>query len=242
MSSDNVLVTLNQTGIDLKENEIDSVLNSNDKKYEIKRRNLAHHFNIEENKLSKMILVRYAQADRVMTRVSIGLAHKDISVRLSDILLSVKRCYSYAEYRACIEMCALLGEMLANYLCIADKNELLSIIHYMSKDESNTIKRNGTSDKYFSDKYNQLFRLSWLYKADILDVHDKTCLSQIHELRIKYFHHWNTDPCNAQNDALDALGKISAIAAKYLDLLTNTPGSYNQANINRIKRYMCAVK
>lgn len=104
-----------------------------------------------------------------------------------------------------------------------------------------TITQKGTSDKYFSDEYNQRFRLMWLDKAGILDVHDKACLLHIHDLRIKYFHHWNTDPSNAQSDALDALARISAVTSKYLEILGKKPRTVNQENIERIKRYMAAI-
>lgn len=236
-----VLVTLNQAGIDLVEDEIDSVLDLSNKTQEIKREHLASHFNVEKDKLSKQMLIRYAQADKVMTRISAGSADEDIRKRITETLLSTKRCYSHAEYRACIEMCALLGEMLANYLCIADKDKLISLIDDMDDKDKKIINKKGTTDKYFSDKYNQRFRLMWLDKADILDTHDKACLLHIHDLRIKYFHHWNTDPEDAQADALDVLGRVSAIAAKYLEILGKKPRTYNQENLDRIKRYMEAV-
>lgn len=141
--SNRVLVTLNQAGIDLIENEIDSVLNLNDNTKESKRENLASHFNVEKDKLSKQMLIRYAQADKVMTRISAGSAREDIKARSSDTLLSTKRCYAHAEYRACIELCALLGEMLANYLCIADKDKLISVIGDMeASNQNNNSKRN----------------------------------------------------------------------------------------------------
>lgn len=145
------------------------------------------------------------------------------------------------QYRACIEMCALLGEMLANYLCIADKEKLVIVIDNLEDSDQKKIQNKGTSDKYFSDKYNQRFRLMWLNKANVIDVHDEKCLLFIHELRIKYFHHWNTDPSDAQSDALDALVRISAIAAKYLEKIGKQPRTYNQDNLDRIKRYMDAV-
>lgn len=176
-----------------------------------------------------------------MTRISVGSAHDDLTERLIDTLLSTKRCYSHAEYRACIELCALLGEMLANYLCIADKEKLILTIDDMEKNDKNLINKFGTSDKYFSDEYNQRFRLKWLTKADVLDVHDKACLLYIHDLRIKYFHHWNTDPKNAQSDALDVLARVSSIASKYLEIAGKQPGTLNQENMDRLKRYMNAV-
>jgi hypothetical protein len=236
-----VLVTLNQAGIDLAENEIDSVLDLTNKSQESKREHLASHFNVEVDKLSKQMLIRYAQADKVMTRISAGSADENIRKRITETLLSIKRCYSHAEYRACIEMCALLSEMLANYLCIADKDKLTSVIENMDDSDKKIINKNGTTDRYFSDKYNQRFRLKWLDKADVLDVHDKACLLHIHDLRIKYFHHWNTDPKNAQADALDVLGRVSAVAAKYLEVLGKTPRTFNQENLDRITRYMAAV-
>lgn len=236
-----MLVTLNQAGIDLAEEEIDSVLDLDNKMQETKREHLSSHFNIEKEKLSRQMLVRYAQADKVMARISAGSADENIKKRITETLLSTKRCYSHAEYRACIEMCALLGEMLANYLCIADKDKLKSVITDLDERDQEAIKKKEMDDKYFSDKYNQRFRLKWLDKADIIDVHDKMCLLHIHELRIKYFHHWNTDPDNSQVDALDALERVSAIAAKYLEILGKKPGTYNQINLTRIKRYMQAV-
>lgn len=237
-----MLVTLNQAGIDLAEDEIDSVLDLDNKMQESKREHLSNHFNVEMDKLSKQMLIRYSQADKVMARISAGSADEDIRKRITETLLSTKRCYSHSEYRACIEMCALLGEMLANYLCIADKDKLASVITNLEESDQKAIKKKGMEDKYFSDKYNQRFRLMWLEKADVIDVHDKMCLLHIHELRIKYFHHWNTDPENAQVDALDALARVSAIAAKYLEILGKNPRTYNQVNVNRIKRYMAAVK
>jgi len=236
-----LLVTLNQAGVDLNEHEIDSVLDLNNQTMELKREHLASHFNLERDKLSKQMLSRYAQADKVMIRVSAGSAEESIRERITNTLLSTKRCYSHAEYRACIEMCALLGVMLANYLCIADKEKLVSVISNLENSDQKKIQNKRTSDKYFSDKYNQRFRLMWLNKADVIDVHDEACLLYIHELRIKYFHHWSTDPSNAQSDALDVLGRISAIAAKYLEILGKQSRTYNQDNLDRIKRYMTAV-
>lgn len=100
----------------------------------------------------------------------------------------------------------------------------------------------GTSEKYFTDKYNQRFRIRWLVKADILAPDDETHLLSIHDLRVKYFHHWNTDPDHAEADALDALAKISKIASKYLEILGTPPDKFNQANMARIRRYMDAVE
>jgi hypothetical protein len=235
------LVTLNQAGEGLKESEIDSVLDLGNTATASKRSNLASYFNVEEDKLSRQMLIRYAQADEVMARISAGSADQDIRKRVTNTLQSTKRCYSHAEYIACIEMCALLGEMIANYLCIADKEKLIAVIDDLEEGDKKIINRIGTSDKYFSDEYNQLFRLKWLNKADVIDTHDETCLVYIHKLRIKYFHHWSTDHENAQTDALDVLVRGSGIAAKYLEVLGKKPRTFNQANLDRIERYQKAV-
>lgn len=233
--------SLNLAGIDLTIDEVDSVLNLDDNTKKYKREGLAIQFSIEIDKLSKQMLTRYAEADKVMTRISLGPAHHDIHRRLIDTLQSTKRCYSHAEYTACIELCALYGEMLANYLCIADKDKLIAVIDDMDGKNKKIIKRLGTSDKYFADAYSQSFRLKWLEKSNIIDVHDKVCLLHVHNLRIKYFHHWNTNTDNAKSEALDALARISSIASKYLETLGAQSGTYNQENRNRISRYMTAV-
>lgn len=237
-----VLVTLNQTGVDLLPDEIESVLNLDDKSNEQKRKHLADYFKVEENKLSRQLLERYAEVDQVITRISAGSVHEDIRGRLVETLLSAKRCYAHAEYRACIELCAVFGEMLANYLCIADKTYLLNGLKSLSQDDQKIINKKGTVDLYFTDKLNQQLRLRWLVCANIIDSSDKDVLLEIHNARIKYFHHWSTDPENAKPDALTAMTKLSSVGAKYLEILGAIPGSLNQKNYERVKQYMIAVK
>ncbi len=120
-----VLVSLNVLGIDLKKEEVDAVLANEANQFELKQRWLISFFQLENSsELIKNVLIRYAEADQLMARISVGANQADIYDRLINTLVSAKRCYSNAEYIACIELCALHGEMLANYLCITEKGLL----------------------------------------------------------------------------------------------------------------------
>jgi hypothetical protein len=55
-----------------------------------------------------------------MARISFGANQDEIYQRLIGSIVAAKRCFAHAEYLACIELCALHGEMLANYLCITE--------------------------------------------------------------------------------------------------------------------------
>jgi hypothetical protein len=172
-----------------------------------------------------------------MKRISAGTYEEDIHTRLIDILASAKRCYSYGEFFACVELCALHGEMLANYLCITSRDVLFqdSVINSLSSCEQKNIrKQEGT--KFFSDKLNQRLRLKWLKNGEIIVSEDNDHLEIVHNLRIRYFHHWSSNRTSIEEDALTALSEVSQVSANYLELL-----GHNEENLNRVKQYMKIV-
>jgi hypothetical protein len=91
------------------------------------RENIASFFNISTDQLTKALLVRYTKACEEMTNISVGSYAQDIHTKLINTLSSAKRCFSYGEVVACIEVCALHGEMLTNFLCIVHEEQLKTI-------------------------------------------------------------------------------------------------------------------
>jgi hypothetical protein len=239
-----VTVKFNVLGINLKESEINAVLNYEEtsKPITFQREWLAGFFHLSQTELTRDLLSRYAEADSCMSRISAGTNHKDIHSRLISTLASAKRCYSYGEYLASIELCALHGEMLANYLFITSKDDINSVLSKLSEKDRKKIDVKCSDELYFSDGLGQLLRLRLLIKANVIDHEDKKQLEKIHGLRIKYFHHWQKMTTNEAKSALVALSAVSLVSVKYLEILGNgRPEKFNNANLDRVKRYMKIV-
>jgi hypothetical protein len=156
-------------------------------------------------------------------------------------LVSAKRCYSNAEYMACIELCALHGEMIANYLCITEKEKLEADLATLPEKDRQEIAINKGTGIYFSDKFPQTLRLRWLLKANVISTGDRKNLLTIHNLRIKYFHHWSPKRGDERQDGIKALSKISPVTARHLEILGSEPRTSNTVNLERVKNYMSIV-
>lgn len=233
---------VNVLGIDLNVSQVDALLANESNAFDWQRNWLTSFFQLDNSsELIKSVLIRYAEADTVMMKISVGTNEENIYARLIGTIVSAKRCYSNAEYLACIELCALHGEMLANYLCITDKDKLDQIVSELLKKDRKLISNNKTSGIYFSDGIGQPLRLRWLAKADVITVDDREKLMKVHKLRTKYFHHWSPKSSNEQGDAIMTLTIVSQVTAKYLEILGNEPRTYNNPNLERVKRYMQIV-
>lgn len=237
-----VLVRMNVLGIDLAIDQVDAVLTNANNIFEREKAWLTSFFQLDSpSELTRGVLTRYAEADAVMARISVGTNHEDIYDRLIGTLVSAKRCYSNAEYLACIELCALHGEMLANYLCITERGHLEKVFSSLPQKNQDFINADKGEEIYFSDKLNQTLRLRWLLKAGVISPDDRKQFLYAHGLRIKYFHHWSPKRGNERRDAMNALSKISPVTAKFLEILGLKPRTYNTANLDRVKRYMRIV-
>ncbi len=244
-------VKLNLLGIDLTKDQVDSVVTAKstnkDDFFWKKKRHLVAFFRLEnDSELTRNLLTRYAEADEAMTRISIGSNDDDIRARLMDTLASAKRCYSHTEYLACIELCALHAEMLANFLCITEREKLEVVFPNLPEEAQKAINDNKGDGIYFSDTFPQGVRLKWLTTANILSRDNKRRLFTIHDQRKKYFHHWSTKRGNEKQDAILALSVISPVTSHYLETLKvdnidQRTDIINRVNLVRIDRYMSIV-
>ena len=232
-----ITVRLNPIGYKIKQEDIDNILNINDKFYDSDRRYICYFFQLSPDELYNELLERYVEACEIMVNISIGSAHDNIHNRLIKPLASAKRCYSYGEYLGCIELCALHGEMLANYLCISSKDILLKIIEKMPEKEK-IIEHMDANRKYISNSLGQTLRLRWLERGSIITNDDLKNFQKVHRLRTNYFHRWSTRIPNEKQDALNSLKWISVVSAKFLELAGNGANNINDDNMNRIKTYM----
>ncbi len=233
MSKDKqVLVTLNPFGYGIKYKDIDRILNPTAEVDKIESAHVAHFFSLPIDKLTKELLTRYVTACEVMSNVSVGSYHGDIRVKLINTIAGAKRCFCYGEYLACIELCALHGEMLANFLCIVNKEHLskVIVIDTLSEKIKNSVQCHLSKDDFY-DAMNQRHRILWLAGGEILSKNDSDDLLEIHEIRKKYFHHWDQGHGDVDKDALNSLVMISKVASKHLEVLNN------QVNIDKIRAY-----
>lgn len=191
-------------------------------------------FNIEKNQLSIRLIERFAITCEKITNISLGAAHSKIYQKLIYTLASAKKCYSYAENLACIEMCALHCEMLCNYLFIT--SEMLDVKdsflkQYGNKSIINKIKSLNSLSQ-ISDKLSQPYRINWLCFAKVISLIDAEKLKFIHNHRACYYHHWNKSLTEVETDALDILKKSSEVSSIHLELLNN------KSNLERLKHYI----
>jgi hypothetical protein len=235
MDEKEILVTLNPIGYKIESHEIDGILDFNNKYYDVHRNNIADFFLIESKLLTKDLLVKYAETCKAMTNISMGSYQSEIRKKLIDTLSSAKRCFCYREYLASIELCALHGEMLANFLCIINKDSLqdASVIDLLELNIKNSI-RKCLTDANFYDALNQLHRIAWL-KAGKTITKDNQNFTQVHKVRIKYFHHWGQPAEEVEADALNVLTFISEESAKHLELFNNPE------NISKIQIYLNSI-
>lgn len=224
----------NVLGVNLPEEDIDSVLDLNNQTVIVTflREWLSSFFSVEQSELCKTYLKRYSEAHNAMSKISFGSFEDDIHTKVIQSLASAKKCYAYAEYLACIELCALHGEMLVNYLCTANRNTLESLINKLTDDDQEYINELKSDGAFFADKIKQTVRVRWLLASNVINLDDGKALIKVHGMRINYFHRWRSKSKNSKNDALDALATLSPVSAKYLELYDR------QDNIALIKRYM----
>ncbi|WP_412754723.1 hypothetical protein [Legionella donaldsonii] len=224
----------------MKQEDIDHILNIDNELYNSDRNYICYFFQLRPDQLYKELLEGYVEACEIMINIGIGSADDNIHSRLIKPLASAKRCYSYGEYLGCIELCALHGEMLANYLCISSKDILLKIIEKMSAEDSKIINEHiEANKKYISNSLGQTLRLRWLETGAIITSDDGKNFKKVHRLRTTYFHRWSTTIPNEKQDALDSLKCISIVSAKFLELTDFR--HTNKDNLNRIKAYMEGV-
>lgn len=235
----NRTVRLNPVGYLLNGENIDHILDLENQSFNNERGWLCSFFQLSPNELYKALLERYVDACESMVNISVGSDEENIYSKLISSLASAKRCYSYGEYLGTIELCALHGEMLANYLCISSKEILLAVVDKMSKEDSTKINTQISKNPiYISDELLQPLRLQWLEKGGIIGREDKINFYKVHQLRKLYFHRWSTQSHNEKQDALNALGAISKISAKFLELYDSNRTNVNQINLQRITTYM----
>jgi len=229
----------NVLGIPLKEEYINQILDLCDESFSNDREWLCSFFNLKPEELYLALLKRYIESCEKITHIRAGSVQENIHTQLINTLASAKRCYSFGEYLACIELSALHGEMLANYLCITSKDILNDVIDTMGEKDSEHIR--NTKDKhaiYISNELMQPVRIRWLLKGAVIDNDDKVALNEVHQLRIKYFHRWSTKSHKGKEDALNALGKITRVSSKFLELMGDSPQHTNVNNVKRIRDYM----
>lgn len=56
--------------------------------------------------------------------------------------------------------------------------------------------------------------------------------------RIQHFHRWAPNRDALSEDALTVLSEVSRVSANHLELLGRSPREFNQANLDRVRRYM----
>lgn len=232
-----VLVNLNPVGYKIELHEIDGILDKSNKYYDVHRLNIEHFFKIEAGFLTRKLLSNYANACTNMTNISIASIDNDIRSKLINTLSSAKKCFSFEEYLACIELCALHGEMIANFLCIINK-EVLSdenVLSRLNKETKKSVSKHLQKDNFY-DGLNQTHRIEWLYAGSIITCDEKKLLSDAHNIRIKYFHHWDQSISECETDALKALSDISKITASHLELFDS------RENIEKVKKYISSIE
>lgn len=154
-----------------------------------------------------------------MCHVGVGTHNQAIKEKLIDTIASAKRCFSYGEFLACIELCAINGEMLASFLCIVNQKSLEMLISITYEDE-------------FYEMMYQSRRLNLLSDASVITPEDREKLDNVHKIRKRFYHRWGTDHADVESEALGSLRDITNVAAKYLELLNNTE------NLDLIRKYM----
>ncbi|KTD25124.1 hypothetical protein [Legionella maceachernii] len=228
-----VIVSINPIGYKIELADIDNILAL---PKDVISKHVAHFFKIKPEELTRSILSRYVSACDKMTNISIASAHEDIQTKLINPLASAKRCYSYDETLACIELCAMHGEMICNFLCIINEIQLKDplVVAKLSKEKQGKINKHIAKNNFY-DAMNQQLRLEWLYCSNIITQNDYQDLLIVHETRKKYFHHWGHDHTSLDSDALKCLELLSRVTAKYLEVLDT-----NQ-NIQIIKSYISSL-
>ncbi|VEG91759.1 hypothetical protein [Legionella spiritensis] len=234
-----VQLSFNVIGILLSDHQTDLILDLNNDSLSSERACISSFFNLDSSELYRSLLVRYIEACKVMVNISAGTTDADIHTQLINTLASAKRSYSYGENLACIELCALHGEMLTNYLCITSSKNLEESIDRMPLEDQKKIGSEKRKILHISNGLNQTLRIRWLQQASILSNIDKDNLIKVHRIRTHHFHHWSTDSSNQKNNALKSLEKISQVSAKFLELFdSDNPLNLNLNNLQRVERYM----
>lgn len=141
-----IITKPNPIGIPITENEIDSVLSPTTEHEKFLNEWILCFFKIPKEYLHKGLLERYVKASSVTKNISMGSYQYRIYTKLISTMCSAKRCFSYNENLACIELCALLAEMLTSYLCIANFNiintpSIKSILQNTNKELYKKIKK-----------------------------------------------------------------------------------------------------
>ncbi|KTD69993.1 hypothetical protein Lsan_0077 [Legionella santicrucis] len=238
----NVTLKFNVLGYHLNENDISQLLDLDNQSYCNERKWICAFFELDSSELYRALLERYVEACDIMTNISAGTTQENIHTKLISTLSSAKKTFSFGEYLACIELCALHGEMLANYLCITSSDELINNIGNMeSKDQIKIRSRGDTKLINIANNLDQSLRIRWLQHAKIISDTERKNLIDVHRLRTNYFHRWSTKIHNQKKDALKALEQISNVSANFLELL-GSGSNVNEHNFKRVKQYMEIVK
>lgn len=227
-----ILVKLNRLGWPITQDQVDGILNPITEKDKEALKWVRHFFKLEDKHLYRDLLARYAKACDHMSGIGVGTVNNEIDDKLIQSIVSAKKCYSYNEVIACIQMCALFSEMFCQFLNIVNKEKLTPLLTENKHNATcKKIKKNNENFKDILDKLNQRDRIKHLKLAGVINDKEDKFLTYAHEARIKYYHKWTSSLDDADEIALQYLERISKLANNHLDLLDN------KENIKKIKMY-----
>jgi hypothetical protein len=203
-------VMINYLGMSVDGVDIDWTFQRQDPYTQLHYRMVRQVMELPPESLPQEVLSRYASISTSDFYNPIFPYTEKLLARFFYPLKSAKRVYCLGEFIACIEMCAHLGEMLAQ------------LVWEMSAVSINEVPISNEQEKslwgYKFEKLSQDRRIHVLRAFGLVSKEDEAYLDYLRVTRRKYFHLWSEDVANAGLDARECFLRITRLVKNTLRL------------------------
>jgi hypothetical protein len=203
-----IRVTINYLGVPLLSSQIAALMEAQNSP--LAGNILESFFGLPVKSLGREIIERYCDLSTPDLYAPI-LPHSDkLFERLISPLKSAKRCYCFGEFLATIELCAHVGEMLAQLAW-----EITPITHNQSRVTPEFEK--GLFGRRF-EKLGQERRIEVLKTFNAVSDYQASLFEELRTKRVSYFHLWSAGTENSRDDAAFCFKTASVLTKEVLQI------------------------
>jgi hypothetical protein len=206
-----IRVTINYLGIPLKCDEISALIEGREGPHAgFQSEIIGSFFGLPVKSLGRETIERYCDLSTPDLYAPI-LPHSDkLFERLISPLKSAKRCYCFGEFLATIELCAHVGEMLAQLAW-----EITPITHNQKRVTPEF--ERGLFGRRF-EKLGQERRIEVLKTFRAVSDHQASLFDELRTKRVSYFHLWSAGTDNGRADASSCFRTALALTKEILQI------------------------
>lgn len=206
-----ISVTVNYLGVPLLSSQIAALMeNAGNQFAGLEVDILESFFGLPVKNLGREIIERYCDLSKPDLYAPILPHSNKLLERLISPLKSAKRCYCFGEFLATIELCAHVGEMLAQLVW-----EITPITHNQRRVTPEFEK--GLFGRRF-ERLGQERRIEVLKTFSAVSEHQASLFNELRTKRVSYFHLWSAGTENSRDDAASCFRTALVLTKEVLQI------------------------